>query len=241
MLSGIITFINPFTLERFAVSLRPLDGKELISKYYPYLQFAHFNSTNDNYNFADIIAFIFQKFGSHSLEIGLNALFSIAPTYYRGQLSNPDDVNDYVMETILKLSNGITPDIPNWGYVQQTCSIIVYELIFSAIEHKNPYFGWNISPDDSFGQSFIIYRKKGKNNLTNNDFAIINRLIKADTKGCIIDIISTRQKMTNYRKRIERIYLEDDLHTEPDDIFWYFPLEEYMKNKYHAVKDSELW
>lgn len=112
MLSGIITFINPFTLERFAVSLRPLDGKELISKYYPYLQFAHFNSTNDNYNFADIIAFIFQKFGSHSLEIGLNALFSIAPTYYRGQLSNPDDVNDYVMETILKLSNGITPDIP---------------------------------------------------------------------------------------------------------------------------------
>lgn len=47
--------------------------------------------------------------------------------------------------------------------------------------------------------------------------------------------------MTNYRKRIERIYLEDDLHTEPDDIFWHFPLEEYMKNKYHAVKDSELW
>ena len=113
-------------------------------------------------------------------------------------------------------------------------------LFFSAIEHKNPYFGWNISPDDSFGQSFIIYRKKGKNNLTNNDFAIINRLIKADTKGCIIDIISTRQKMTNYRKRIERIYLEDDLHTEPDDIFWHFPLEEYMKNKYHAVKDSEF-
>lgn len=231
MLSSIITFINPITSERFVVSLRPLDGNKLINKYYPQLQFAHFDSSNNNYNFVDIIAFIFKRFGSRSLEIGLNALSSIVPTCYKGQLSNSKEVNDYVMDIILKLASGITTDIPNWRYVQKTCSLIVYELIFSAIEHKNPYFGWNISPDDNFGQSFIIYRKKGKNNLTNNDFAIINRLIKADTKGCIIDIISTRQKMTNYRKRIERIYLEDDLHTEPDDIFLAFPFRGIYANQ----------
>lgn len=37
--------------------------------------------------------------------------------------------------------------------------------------------------------------------------------------------------MTNYRKRIERIYLEDDLHTEPDDIFFAFPFRGIYANQ----------
>ena len=136
------------------------------------------------------------------------------------------------------MSSNITDEkLPNWNYIQRACAINVYQILFSAIAQKTPFFFYHVKLDDNFGASFVIYYSTdGNRHLSSNDFTVIDRLIKAHGNGTIVEIVTLKQKQTNYRKVLEKLIFENLLKIESDDIFCNFNLKEYMNTKYHAVK-----
>lgn len=235
MLPNFINYVNPVTDERFVVTLRPLDGFKLIKKYYPQLHFMHLSIPDSN-DLAHAIDFILQRFGIDILKEGLDALSAIAQKPYNGT-SNPEKLSEYIMDTILKLSNITDEKLPNWNYIQRACAINVYKIFFTAIAHKTPFFFYHVKLDDNFGASFVIYYSNhGNRHLSSNDFTVIDRLIKAHGNSTIVEIVTLKQKQTNYRKVLEKLIFENPLKIESDDIFCNFNLKEYMNTKYHAVK-----
>ena len=234
-----INFLNPVSNTHFIVALRPLDGQKLINKYYPQLHFVHF-SIPDNNNFATVINFIIRKSGINTLKEGLDALSPIFQDIYKGKLHDQEKVNNYILDAILGLTNKISADLPDWHYVQRTCAINVYKRILSAISKKDPRFTWREIPNNNFGDSFIICYDKGNIRLTDNDYVIINRFIKANGEGRLIEIMSVKQEGTNYRKSLEKLIFDKDVRGNSDGIFYSFSLKNYMWMKYHAVKYSEL-
>lgn len=233
-----INFLNPVSDEHFVVALRPLDGQKLFSKYYPQLHFVQLSIPDNNFN--TVIEFTINKLGYDALREGLDALSPISQKNYKGQLLDFPGVNQYIMDAILKLTTRITADLPNWNYIQRACAANVYKIIFSAITKKYPRFSWCEIPNNKFGDSFIIYYNQVGIHLTDNDYDIINRLIKAHGEGMLIEIKSVKQNDTNYRKSLEKLIFDNDLKRRSDDIFYSFSLENYMWVKYHAVKYSEL-
>lgn len=235
MLPNFINYVNPVTDERFVATLRPFDGFKLIKKYYPQLHFMHLSIPDSN-DLAPAIDFVLQKFGVDILRVGLDALSSITKKSYQ-ETCDPQKVSKYIIDAILSLSSNITDEkLPNWNYIQRACAINVYQILFSAIAQKTPFFFYHVKLDDNFGASFVIYYSNdGNRHLSSNDFTVIDRLIKAHGNGTIVEIVTLKQKQTNYRKVLEKLIFENPLKIELDDIFCNFNLKEYMNTKYHAV------
>lgn len=238
MFPHFVDFINPITDERFVVALRQLDGEKLIQKYYPQLHFVLFSIPNDN--FTKVADFILTKIGVKALKEGMDTLFPISQVIYKGQLNSPKEVNKYILDSILKLTAPITAKVPNWNYIQKASTINVYKMIFSAISQKDPRFSWHEMPGKNFDDSFIVYYNKGNVHLTDNDYTIINKLIKATGKGMLVEITSVKQGNTTYRKNLEKLLFEEKIKVNSNDIFSNFSLEDYMQVKYHAIKYGEL-
>lgn len=238
MFPNFVDFINPVTDERFIVALRQLDGEKLIQKYYPQLHFVLFSIPNDN--FTKVADFIINKMGVKILKEGMDTLFPISQVIYKGQLNDAKEVNKYILDSILKLTAPITAEVPNWNYIQRASATNIYKMIFSAISQKDPRFSWHEMPGKNFDDSFIVYYNKGNVHLTDNDYTIIDKLIKATGKGMLVEIMTVKQNKTAYRKTLEKLLFEEKIKTNSNDIFSNFSLEDYMQIKYHAIKYGEL-
>lgn len=223
-------FINPITNERFAVTIKPLSLTDLISKHYPTLQqYSYFNLRDGIQNGLD---FIIRKVDTDTIRKGLNAISQLSHQNYKGSLCNSKEIEQYFIETIRILFASIKP-MPHKLYIHQSGLINILEIFLSAIKQDEPLFDWYATFNGDLNTTFLVaYNAK----LNENDYALIEQLIKAHDNGVLVEITNIQQQSTNYRKTVEQLLFDHQLNYNSAGIFNDFSLEEYMTLKYHAVE-----
>ena len=247
-----VNFQNSQMQKYYKVNMYSLSGEvDLVNHYYPSIH-AHYFSIAGNSSDVSLIAiieYLVKNCRTEDMKCGLSAVAKLTSRpYYTGSFSSANDVLSYIKETISSLSVS-TSTINNLEFatsVRKDIIFYVFKTLLSAIRVSNCEFNFIYV---AVGNKIIIMLSK--------DFyavRIIERLLKAQYDGIIIDIAGFNSKSASNSNFEEQLLLARPLHDEdlirlnqvtmmmtgnyeplPDTIFDDFSLKQYMLNKYGAV------
>ena len=246
-----MNFQNSQMQKYYKVNMYSLSGEvDLVNHYYPSIH-AHYFSIAGNSSDAliAIIEYLVKNCRTEDMKCGLSAVAKLTSRpYYTGSFSSTNDVLSYIKETISSLSVS-TSTINNLEFataVRKDIIFNVFKTLLSAIRVNNCEFNFTYVTID---HKIIVMLSK--------DFyevRTIERLLKAQYDGMIIDIAGFNSKSASNSNFEEQLLLARPLHDEdlirlnqvtmmmtgnyeplPDTIFDDFSLKQYMLNKYGAV------
>ena len=246
-----MNFQNSQMQKYYKVNMYSLSGEvDLVNHYYPSIH-AHYFSIAGNSSDAliAIIKYLVKNCRTEDMKCGLSAVPKLTSRpYYTGSFSSTNDVLSYIKETISSLSVS-TSTINNLEFataVRKDIIFNVFKTLLSAIRVNNCEFNFTYVTID---HKIIVMLSK--------DFyevRTIERLLKAQYDGMIIDIAGFNSKSASNSNFEEQLLLARPLHDEdlirlnqvtmmmtgnyeplPDTIFDDFSLKQYMLNKYGAV------
>ena len=246
-----MNFQNSQMQKYYKVNMYSLSGEvDLVNHYYPSIH-AHYFSIAGNSSDAliAIIEYLVKNCRTEDMKCGLSAVAKLTSRpYYTGSFSSTNDVLSYIKETISSLSVS-TSTINNLEFataVRKDIIFNVFKTLLSAIRVNNCEFNFTCVTID---HKIIVMLSK--------DFyevRTIERLLKAQYDGMIIDIAGFNSKSASNSNFEEQLLLARLLHDEdlirlnqvtmmmtgnyeplPDTIFDDFSLKQYMLNKYGAV------
>ena len=246
-----VNFENSQMQKYYKVNMYSLSGEvDLVNHYYPSIH-AHYFSIAGNSSDAliAIIEYLVKNCRTEDMKCGLSAVAKLTSRpYYTGSFSSTIDVLSYIKETISSLSVS-TSTISNLEFamaVRKDIIFNVFKTLLSAIRVSNCEFNFIYV---AVGNKIIVMLSK--------DFyevRTIERLLKAQYDGMIIDIAGFNSKSASNSNFEEQLLLARPLHDEdlirlnqvtmmmtgnyeplPDTIFDDFSLKQYMLNKYGAV------
>lgn len=246
-----MNFQNSQMQKYYKVNMYSLSGEvDLVNHYYPSIH-AHYFSIAGNSSDAliAIIEYLVKNCRTEDMKCGLSAVAKLTSRpYYTGSFSSTNDVLSYIKETISSLSVS-TSTINNLEFataVRKDIIFNVFKTLLSAIRVNNCEFNFTYVTID---HKIIVMLSK--------DFyevRTIERLLKAQYDGMIIDIAGFNSKSASNSNFEEQLLLARPLHDEdlirlnqvtmmmtgnyeplPDTIFDDFSLKQYMLNEYGAV------
>ena len=246
-----MNFQNSQMQKYYKVNMYSLSGEvDLVNHYYPSIH-AHYFSIAGNSSDAliAIIEYLVKNCRTEDMKCGLSAVAKLTSRpYYPGSLNSANDVLTYIKEAISSLSAS-TSTISNLEFamaVRKDIIFNVFKTLLSAIRVSNCEFNFIYV---AVGNKIIVMLSK--------DFyevRTIERLLKAQYDGMIIDIAGFNSKSASNSNFEEQLLLARPLHDEdlirlnqvtmmmtgnyeplPDTIFDDFSLKQYMLNKYGAV------
>lgn len=246
-----MNFQNSQMQKYYKVNMYSLSGEvDLVNHYYPSIHAHYFNiAGNSSDALIAIIEYLVKNCRTEDMKCGLSAVAKLTSRpYYTGSFSSTNDVLSYIKETISSLSVS-TSTINNLEFataVRKDIIFNVFKTLLSAIRVNNCEFNFTYVTID---HKIIVMLSK--------DFyevRTIERLLKAQYDGMIIDIAGFNSKSASNSNFEEQLLLARPLHDEdlirlnqvtmmmtgnyeplPDTIFDDFSLKQYMLNKYGAV------
>ena len=247
-----MNFQNSQMQKYYKVNMYSLSGEvDLVNHYYPSIHAHYFNiaGNSSDDSLIAIIEYLVKNCRTEDMKCGLSAVAKLTSRpYYTGSFSSANDVLSYIKETISSLSVS-TSTINNLEFataVRKDIIFNVFKTLLSAIRVNNCEFNFTCVTID---HKIIVMLSK--------DFyevRTIERLLKAQYDGMIIDIAGFNSKSASNSNFEEQLLLARPLHDEdlirlnqvtmmmtgnyeplPDTIFDDFSLKQYMLNKYGAV------
>ena len=244
-----MNFQNSQMQKYYKVNMYSLSGEvDLVNHYYPSIH-AHYFSIAGNSSDAliAIIEYLVKNCRTEDMKCGLSAVAKLTSRpYYTGSFSSTNDVLSYIKETISSLSVS-TSTINNLEFataIRKDIIFNVFKTLLSAIRVNNCEFNFTYVTID---HKIIVMLSK--------DFyevRTIERLLKAQYDGMIIDIAGFNSKSASNSNFEEQLLLARPLHDEdlirlnqvtmmmtgnyeplPDTIFDDFSLKQYMLNELH--------